>query len=97
MRKKIPDLQYKVVRVRSVFCRAKYLLVFYRHDKDGAPFIDDVKTFVGENCAETRKRAFVRARAIVTGKEPRGWRELFISSDARSVVRALGVGMPTNG
>jgi hypothetical protein len=97
MRAKIPDLQFKVTRVHSTFYRAKYALVFYRHDKDHKPYIDDVQFFIGQNGTMVRSKAFKHGRAVVTRQAPRGIRSLFIPHDAVAPIRALGIGEPCNG
>lgn len=92
----IPDLHYKVTRVSSVFCRAKHALVFYRHDRNEAPFVYHVEFFAGENGVKTRAAACRRGAAIVRRQESMGWRSTFIPCDAAHAIEALNVGQPVD-
>lgn len=88
---KISDLAYKVVRIPTAFSPAGHMLVFYRHDKDGNPYVDDVSYFYGPNGRYTRHIACQRGRNVVAGNEPRGLRSLFVKADAQKAFAALGM------
>ena len=91
--KKIPDLYFKVARIPGTwYARSGHVLVFYRHDKDGKPFIDDVMQFYGDNGRETRSTAIRRGHAVIERNEFRGFLSTYVPSQCREAVRAMNIG-----
>lgn len=88
---RIPDLHYVVVPSRTVFTRAGHVTVFYRHDKDGKPFIYHAANHYGEDGRKTRANACRLGREVVTRQRNIGLRDTFIKSADYAAVRAAGL------
>lgn len=88
---RIPDLHFKVIPSRAVFVCAGHLTVFYRHDKDGKPFIYHVASHYGEDGRKTRANAYRLGRDVVTRKRSLPLRDTFIKSEDKQAVRAVGL------
>lgn len=86
--KQIPDLHYVVAKANPVFAKTGHLTVFYRHDKDGNPYIYHVGCHYGDNGVRTRANAYALGRDVVTYKRNMGLRSEYIPLDHRANVRA---------
>jgi hypothetical protein len=62
---RIPDLHYIVIKSRGAFVRAAHVVVFYRHDRDGKPFIYHMEPFYGSDGRKTLADARCYGRDLV--------------------------------
>ena len=74
----IPDLGYVITRGRAHFSRYACALIFYRHDREGKPYIYHVETFAGHDGRTVRRQAGERARNVIRRKAPMGLRSTYI-------------------
>lgn len=86
MSKRIPDLHYKVFPVTPHFSKRGHMLAFYRHDKDGRPYLYHQEHFYGEDGRATRLAAYRRAKAVVNRLEPMGLRNTHIPIGGRQAL-----------
>jgi hypothetical protein len=83
----IPDLSYIVVKIKPHFNRAGHILVLYRHDREGNPYIYHVESFYGADGIVTRSTAMRRGRNIVTYKEQISLRSIDLSAGWKKAVK----------
>lgn len=89
---KIEDLHYIVIKSRGHFVRAAHVVVFYRHDKDGKPFIYDNVAFYGNDGRKTRGDAMRYGRDLVNRKiRFNHYRDTYIRAMDRDAVCEAGL------
>lgn len=88
---KVPDLHYVVVKKSTVFARAGHATVFYRHDRDGRPFIYHLAHHYGEDGRLTRAAARRHGSDVVSRRAQMFLRDTYVGVDLRAAVRAAGL------
>lgn len=89
--KNVPDLHFVVIRSRTYFTRAGHATIFYRHDKDGRPFIYHVANHYGTDGRKTRANAYRIGRDVITRKQHLPLRDTYVKVEDRAAVRAAGL------
>ena len=96
MQNTIPDLHFVIAKIRPVWSRVGHILVMYRHDKDGKPFVYHSETYYGDDGRKTRAETIRRARDLQSGKRSCGLRQTYISVEyRRAAFAALPAGTYT--
>lgn len=91
-KQRIADMNYSVFRRSSVFTRRGYLLIIYRHDKDGRPFLYHTERFYGQDGRKLRSQAIARGKALQSHFDC--YRDTHILAAERSIFASTGFYIP---